>query len=304
MERPTRPPRPRTSSDESNSSDRRNFVQDQLVLTSDSFQTTRQLSVFVGTWNVNGKKPQHERELSGDLTQWLIKGFLGDESSSNGVDVSDDDDEEDRSIAAPARSLEPRCPDVFALGFQEIVDLNAQNLLVSHQDHHPWEELIEETLSRLPVEYVKLDSVTLVGLHLVLYVRSNLLPRIKHVSTTSVGTGIMVCFFGVDSLISRLPRALVATRVEFSCDSSLIQLRFASSIHILQLTKTMSLLVMPIIIPFCDEQYFRCHHMLTRLVRLFVTAFSPSQPRDRSRRPQPVVSLLGSKLLMKFEEKS
>lgn len=256
MERPSRPPRPahRRPTVEEIDAERRMFVRDQLALSRESFQSIKQLSVYCGTWNVNAKKPHQERELSGDLTEWLIKGFLGNSSYQDG---SGDD-----SSAEELSPDEPRCPDVYAIGFQEIVDLNAQNLLVSHHDHQPWEELIEETLSRLPVQYHRLDSVTLVGLHLVIYVNQSILPRIRHVSTTSVGTGIMVSLAGKQKYLFPLTcdvcRASPETRVVFSADSSMTAPRSALSTRTSPLTRTRSPLEMPTTTRSYDERPSHC----------------------------------------------
>jgi len=78
--------------------------------------------------------------------------------------------------------------DIYAIGFQEIVDLNAGNLLVDHSAAKPWEDKIERTLKQ---QYILVESKHLVGLSLCVYVRRALFPEVAEVSAETVGVGIM-----------------------------------------------------------------------------------------------------------------
>lgn len=78
--------------------------------------------------------------------------------------------------------------DIYAIGFQEIVDLNAGNLLVDHNAAKPWEDKIERTLKQ---QYILVESKHLVGLSLCVYVRRPLFPEVAEVSAETVGVGIM-----------------------------------------------------------------------------------------------------------------
>lgn len=75
-------------------------------------EDTRNFRLFVGTWNVGGKEPRNDL----DLEEWL-------------------------HISAPA--------DIYVLGFQEIVPLNAGNILVAENNGPAakWLTLIHRTLN-------------------------------------------------------------------------------------------------------------------------------------------------------------
>lgn len=81
-------------------------------------------------------------------------------------------------------------PDIYAIGFQEIVDLNAGNLLVDHNANKLWEDKIERTLKQ---QYTLLCSRHLVGLSLCIYVKRELYKdqHINDVQAETVGVGIM-----------------------------------------------------------------------------------------------------------------
>ncbi len=72
--------------------------------------------------------------------------------------------------------------------FQEIVDLNAGNLLVDHSASKPWEERIERTLNQA---YQQVGSKHLVGLSMCIYVKKSLFEYVKDVQSDTVGVGIM-----------------------------------------------------------------------------------------------------------------
>lgn len=111
------------------------------------------ISVYVASWNVNAKKPTE------DLSSWLLP------------DNTD-------------------APDIYAIGFQEIVDLNAGNLLVDHNANKMWEDKIERTLKQ---QYTQVCSRHLVGLSLCIYVKRALYKdqHINDVQHETVGVGIM-----------------------------------------------------------------------------------------------------------------
>ena len=78
--------------------------------------------------------------------------------------------------------------DIYAIGFQEIVDLNAGNLLVDHNANKAWEDKIEHTLKQ---QYIQVSSKHLVGLSLCVYVKRGLFQEVSDISAETVGVGIM-----------------------------------------------------------------------------------------------------------------
>ncbi|KAG2013815.1 phosphatidylinositol phosphate phosphatase [Coprinopsis cinerea AmutBmut pab1-1] len=122
------------------------------------YSTTKQCTFFIGTWNVNGRHP------SESLNDWLFP---------------------------PQSSTEP---DMYVLGFQEIVPLTAQQILQTDPEKRLiWEKKILETLDRRPnktCNYVLLRSEQLVGSALIILVKSELTAVIRNVEATTRKTGL------------------------------------------------------------------------------------------------------------------
>ena len=74
------------------------------------------------------------------------------------------------------------------LTLQEIVDLNAGNLLTDNSASKMWEARIERTLEQ---RYQLVSSRTLVGVALCVYVKRNLVQFVREVQDDKVGVGIM-----------------------------------------------------------------------------------------------------------------
>jgi phosphatidylinositol-bisphosphatase len=71
-------------------------------------------------------------------------------------------------------------PDLFAIGFQEIVDLNASNIMAaSTTNQREWLVELQKTISR-DDHYVLITSVQLVGVCLFLFVRPKYAPYVRY----------------------------------------------------------------------------------------------------------------------------
>ncbi|EKM59266.1 uncharacterized protein PHACADRAFT_157566 [Phanerochaete carnosa HHB-10118-sp] len=121
------------------------------------YSTTRQCVIFTGTWNVNGRTPTSE-----PLLPWLF-----------------------------ARNS---TPDIYAIGFQEIVPLTAQQIVQADPEKRRiWETKILDTLNRAPdhnSKYVLLRSQQLVGTALLVLVKSELVSVIRNVEAAAHKTGL------------------------------------------------------------------------------------------------------------------
>lgn len=87
-------------------------------------------------------------------------------------------------------------PDLVAVGFQEIVDLNAVNVAVDNKTQQRsqfWIEQILQTLnSKSPShQFVLVASKSMVGLLIVVLVKTVHQSRVQYVSASSVGVGVM-----------------------------------------------------------------------------------------------------------------
>ncbi|XP_019753624.1 synaptojanin-1 [Dendroctonus ponderosae] len=132
--------------------------------------------VAVGTYNVNGGK--HFRSLvfkDIKLSDWLLDNH---KNNQNLVDTSHSD----------VNRMTP--VDIYAIGFEEIVDLNAANIMNSSSDNaKAWAVELQKVLSR-DCPYVLVTYQQLVGVCLYVFVRPEHVPYIKDVGIDSVKTGL------------------------------------------------------------------------------------------------------------------
>ena len=84
-------------------------------------------------------------------------------------------------------------PDIIAVGFQELVELNVGNALndnFSKERSHMWIEHISKTINKQH-KYVLLGSKYLVGIMLCVFVLDKHHPRVKEVQACTAATGVM-----------------------------------------------------------------------------------------------------------------
>lgn len=80
--------------------------------------------------------------------------------------------------------------DIVAVGFQEIVDLNASNIVAASSDNaKAWAEELQRTLSR-EHPYALLTYQQLVGVCLYIFIRPQHAPHIRDVAVDCVKTGL------------------------------------------------------------------------------------------------------------------
>ncbi|XP_053385173.1 synaptojanin-1-like [Mercenaria mercenaria] len=138
---------------------------------------TSTLRVCIGTWNVNGGK--HFRSIAfkhQSMNDWLLDApKIISQSHPDLLDSSVD-------YEVPV--------DIFAIGFEEMVDLNASNIMSASQTNsREWEKYIQKTISR-DHKYVLLTKVQLVGVLLYVFIRPHLAPFIRDVAIDTVKTGL------------------------------------------------------------------------------------------------------------------
>ncbi|KAG9002050.1 inositol polyphosphate 5-phosphatase [Tulasnella sp. JGI-2019a] len=122
------------------------------------YSTRQKATIFVGTYNLNGKPP------SESLLPWLFPNTLDAE------------------------------PDMIVLGFQEIVPLNAQQIIQTDPAKKlEWERHIMNTIQKRNkprANYLILRSEQLVGTALLVIVKSELTSVIRNVEGASRKTGL------------------------------------------------------------------------------------------------------------------
>lgn len=153
--------------------------------------------ISVGTYNVNGGK--HFRSVAYKdlhLSDWLLDSYTMSRSHCKSlllsisptyvlislftalVDLSHTDDTNNTPV------------DIFAVGFEEIVDLNASNIMAASSDNaKAWAEELQKVLSR-DRPYVLVTSQQLVGVCLYIFIRPEHAPYIRDVAVDCVKTGL------------------------------------------------------------------------------------------------------------------
>ncbi|OCT79994.1 synaptojanin-2-like isoform X2 [Xenopus laevis] len=136
------------------------------------FTNYKRTRVAMGTWNVNGGKQFRSKILStSELTDWLL----------DSPKISGTPDFQDG---------ESNPPDIFAVGFEEMVELSAGNIVsASTTNRKVWAEQIQKALSRTH-RYILLTSGQLVGVCLFVFVRPYHMPFIRDLATDTVKTGL------------------------------------------------------------------------------------------------------------------
>ncbi|XP_074527766.1 synaptojanin-1 isoform X3 [Halichoeres trimaculatus] len=132
----------------------------------------KQIRVGVGTWNVNGGKQFRSIAFRNQtLNDWLL-----DAPKKAGHPEFQD------SKANPI--------DIFAIGFEEMVELNAGNIVsASTTNQKLWAAELQKNISR-DHKYVLLASEQLVGVCLFVFIRPQHAPFIRDVAVDTVKTGM------------------------------------------------------------------------------------------------------------------
>ncbi|XP_058798856.1 synaptojanin-1 isoform X2 [Phymastichus coffea] len=132
----------------------------------------KNIRVGVATYNVNGGK--HFRSVvykDVTLSDWLLDAYI---KSSKFMELSHGNN--------PV--------DIFAIGFEEIVDLNASNIVAtSSENAKAWADELQKVLSR-DHEYVLLTYQQLVGVCLYIFIRPMYVEFLRDVAVDSVKTGL------------------------------------------------------------------------------------------------------------------
>ncbi|XP_017497396.1 synaptojanin-1 isoform X2 [Manis javanica] len=136
------------------------------------YSKPKKIRVCVGTWNVNGGKQFRSIAFKNQtLTDWLL-----DAPKLAGIQEFQD------------KRSKPT--DVFAIGFEEMVELNAGNIVnASTTNQKLWAVELQKTISR-DNKYVLLASEQLVGVCLFVFIRPQHAPFVRDVAVDTVKTGM------------------------------------------------------------------------------------------------------------------
>lgn len=140
------------------------YVSAELNKRSQEFTKIESISIWAGTFNLNGKT----EGLNHDLSPWLF----------------------------PPAVKPQQLPDIYVVAFQEIVELSPQQIMNSDPSRkYLWEQAVQRTLNQRQSDlggehYVLLRSGQLVGAALCIFVKASALPSIKNVEGSVKKTGL------------------------------------------------------------------------------------------------------------------
>ncbi|KAI5903252.1 Polyphosphatidylinositol phosphatase INP52 [Candida parapsilosis] len=133
------------------------YVTAQLEQQSRVFTTDANIKVFTGTYNVNALEPS----ANIDLTSWLFPP-------------------ENESM-----------PDIYAIGFQELIELNAGSFLAGDVTKpQKWAAVLNQQQNSQREQYVLLRTESIASMSLFLFVKSSSIQHVTRVSGSSKKTGL------------------------------------------------------------------------------------------------------------------
>ncbi len=117
----------------------------------------KDLNIYVGSWNVAGK--EFKEDFS--LIKWLF----------------------------PKEAM--KIPDIFVLGFQEICNLNAKNIMISSNSDKvdTWKNIIKNNINQIG-KFALVKCLDLVGLLIIIFIKDNLCEFVKNIETAILRTGL------------------------------------------------------------------------------------------------------------------
>lgn len=135
------------------------YVQDKLHEEAKIFTTWNNINLFVGTFNVNAAVPHSKL----DLTSFLF----------------------------PPENAETELPEVYAIGLQEIIELNAGSILSSDSSKpSQWAKLLETQLNSQDEHYLLLRAESIASMSLFLFVKKSQVHNVTQVAGSSKKTGL------------------------------------------------------------------------------------------------------------------
>ena len=130
------------------------YVTSELEKMSDKFTSKSSINLFVGSYNVNASTEKT------DLSQWLFP--IGEKFK----------------------------PDIFVLGFQEVIELTAGSILnADYSKSSFWENMVSDCINQYQEKYLLLRAEQMSSLLIMLFVRADKTKHVKQVEGASKKTG-------------------------------------------------------------------------------------------------------------------
>lgn len=136
-------------------------IKEQITQYSEQYTTYQDITLFIGSWNIGGK----ELNTNDSLYEWLD----------------------------PSTKTSCSSPDIYIIGLQEIVELNAKSLLYygNNNQHQYWENIIKKQLSAKIGQYVIIKTIDLIGICVIAFVKESKKELITNLDTLIIKSGLM-----------------------------------------------------------------------------------------------------------------
>ncbi|GEQ66563.1 hypothetical protein JCM33374_g226 [Metschnikowia sp. JCM 33374] len=135
------------------------YVAEKLRQTEGNFTTYDNIAMFTGTYNVNAAPPL----AYPDLSNWLFPP----ENATSGL------------------------PEVYAIGLQEIIELNAGSILAADNSRPTqWARVLQQMLNSQNEEYLLLRTESIASMSLFFFVKKSKISQVTQVSGSSKKTGM------------------------------------------------------------------------------------------------------------------
>jgi phosphatidylinositol-bisphosphatase len=153
----------------------------EMISLKENYATKLRCRISAGTYNINGGFTRSDMNQL-NLNEWLINGpHIANKTNIGYLDPSYN------PLNDPNEQL-----DIFAIGFEEIVDLSAQNIVnASEENANEWRQKILECISKKG-DYAELivENLQLVGVCLYVFVLKKHVGAIRDINITRTKTGM------------------------------------------------------------------------------------------------------------------
>lgn len=135
------------------------FVAEKLKNVENQYTTKKDITIYVGTFNVNAATPSPNI----DLVNWLF----------------------------PPENYSEGTPDIYAIGLQELIELNAGSILAADTSKPgQWAALIERQLNSQKEKYLLLRTEAIASMSVFFFVKKSQIENVTQVSGSSKKTGL------------------------------------------------------------------------------------------------------------------
>jgi len=157
-------------------------IEEEIKKQKHRYTTQEEITIFIGSWNVGGNTMKE----SSMLFEWLY----------------------------PLKDM--KSPDIYVIGLQEIVSLNAKNIVLSSNSSQveAWRNLIQKNLNEID-NYIILKTSDLVGIFQIIFVKDSLKENFRNIEALIVRTGLLGTMGNKGSCMMRFN--YLDTSLAFAC---------------------------------------------------------------------------------------